>query len=193
MLLYDLSIDYGFGQIDINTYKGYVKPKTDIQGSFQLEKTDPEVDLQIKFPKIVDIDLYQCRTDMGQPGPEAASLLWRNKAEAEVIEYIGRKAKVGDMLGAIENNVSISDIVEMESFPEPPELNVDVVPKTPPKITFSLGKVLGDIKRGDVKVDVADKPVTLEYDRAKVDIILEKNPYVQIKVVPRGNNIDKII
>lgn len=192
MLAYDLSIDYGFGQIDINTYKGYIKPKTDIHG-FQLDAARPEVDLQIDFPQIEDIDLYQCRTDMGRPGPEAASLMWRDEAKAYVIDYIGQKAQGGDLLGAIEKDVSIADIIESESFPEPPELNVDAVPKTPPKIRFSLGKVSVEPKRGSVKVDVPDKPVTMEYDRAKVDIILEKNPYVKIKAVPTGKNIDKVI
>lgn len=193
MLIYDLSIDYGFGQIDINTYEGYLQAKTDIQGRFQLEKNDLEVDLQLEFPKIADIDLYQCRTDIGQPGLEAASLLWRDKAKTEVLEYIGQKSQSGDMLGAIENNVSITDIVEIESFPEPPELNVDVVPKTSPNITFNLGKVSVNLKQGGIKVDVTGKPVAFEYDRANVDILLEKNPYVKIEVVPKGNNIDKII
>ena len=107
-------------------------------------------------------------------------------------EYIGSKAAGGDALGAIEKGISIGDIVENESFPEPPEINVDAVPKTPPRITFRYGEIKSDLYRGSVKVNISDKPVTVDHDRARVNIYMEKNPYISIKAVPKGRNIDRI-
>lgn len=193
MLLYNLDIRFGFGQIDIDTYKGYVDPHTDIQGSFKLETYPPELSLSNTFPKIVDIDISHCRADMGFPQPYGAAIMWRDEAKFQALEYIGAKAAEGDALMAIEKGITIGDIVERECFPEPPELNIDAVPKNPPKITFEMGRIQKQFYLGTSKVDVADKPVNLDYDRAKVTIGMDKDPYIVIKAVPTGKNIDSYV
>ena len=45
-LIYDLDINFAFGQIGINTYKGYLDPDMNIQGRFKLKKTDPDISFQ---------------------------------------------------------------------------------------------------------------------------------------------------
>ena len=146
--------------------------------------------MENRFPIIVDIDFSQSRAEMGFPGPHMAAASWQEEAKQYVIDYIGQKSSAGDALGAIENQVSIADVVESESYSEPPEVNVDLVPKTPPRITFKMGETRGNLIRGHIEVEVSDKPVTLEYYRAKVDIFMAKNPFITIKTVPLGKNID---
>lgn len=114
------------------------------------------------------------------------------KQNSTPLEYIGSKAAGGDALGAIEKGISIGDIVESESFSDAPEVNVKAVPKTPPKITFKMGKVNTNFIQGSVKVNSSDKAVTIDYERANVNIFLEQNPYINVKAVPTGKNIDKI-
>ncbi|HHV17934.1 MAG TPA: hypothetical protein GXZ27_03655 [Thermoanaerobacterales bacterium] len=192
MFIYNLDIQFGYGGIGIDTYKGFIDLTTHIQESFDMKTQSPELSVTNTFPIIEDIDSSHCRTDMGYPQPFVASSMWYNEAKQYVIEYIGSKAAGGDALGAIEKGISIGDIVENESFPEPPEINVDAVPKTPPRITFRYGEIKSDLYRGSVKVNISDKPVTVDHDRARVNIYMEKNPYITIKAVPKGKNIDRI-
>lgn len=192
MLIYDLDIRFGFGSIGIDTYKGFVAPKTDIQESFDMKAQSPELSIDNTLSAIEDIDCTQCRADMGYPQPLAAAFMWRNEAKQYAIEYIGSKVAGGNAMGDIEKGISIGDIVMSESFPEPPEVNVDAVPKNPPRITFRYGRARAELSRGSVKVDVSDKPVTMDYDRANVNIFMEKNPYISIKAMPKGQNIDRI-
>jgi len=190
VLSYSLDIQFGFGEIGINTYKGYADPSTDIHGSFKLKTTAPELKHSNTLPEIADIDLSQCRTDMGYPQPHVAALQWRDAAKFHALEYVGAKAAEGDMLMAIERGITIGDIVERESFPEAAEINIDAVPKARPSISFKYGEMQSQLSRGNVKIDVSDKPVTLDYDRAKVNITMEKDPYIVIKAVSTGKNID---
>lgn len=192
MLIYNLDIQFGFGSIGIDTYKGFIDPTMHVQEGFDMKTQSPEFSVANTFPIVEDIDCSHCRSDMGYPQPFVASSMWRDEAKQYVIEYIGSKAAGGDALGAIEKGISIGDIVESESFPESPEINVDVVPKTPPQITFRYGEIKSDLSRGSVKVDVSDKPVTMEYERARISINMKKNPYITIKAVPKGENIDRI-
>ncbi|NLZ55033.1 MAG: hypothetical protein GX892_18170 [Thermoanaerobacteraceae bacterium] len=192
MLIYNLDIQFGFGRIGIDTYKGSADPQMHIHEGFDVNTKLPDVNVSITHPIIDDIDLSQCWADMGQPQPLTAAFMWYNKAKQYVMEYLDNKVAGGDALGAIEKGISIGDIVEIESFSEPPEVNVDAIPKTPPKITFKFGEVYTKFSPGGVKVDVSDDPVTLDYERANVNIFMERNPYITIKAVPTGKNIDEI-
>lgn len=193
MLIYDLDIQFGFGQIGIDTYKGFVDSKMNIQESFDLRTESPELSIVNSFPIIDEVDVSNCRTDIGYPQPLVASIIWHNEASQYVIEYIGTKAAGGNALGDIEKGTTIADIVESESFQEPPEINVDAVPKTPPRITFRYGETKSNLLGGSVKVDVSDKPVTVAYDSAKVNIYMEINPYIEINVVHKGKTINQTV
>lgn len=192
MLIYNLDIQFAFGRLGIETYKGSLDPKMNIHEGFDIDTQPPEVELSHTLPIIDKIDVTHCKADMGQPDIFTAIPMWYNEAKQYAIEYIGNKAAGGDALGAIERSVSIGDIVEMESFPEPPEVNVEAVPKAPPKITFKMGSVDAKFLQGKVKVNVAYNPVTMDYERANVNVFLEQNPYITVKAVPTGKNIDMI-
>jgi len=192
MLIYNLDIKFGFGYIGIKTYKGSVDPKMHVNEGFDVNTSLPDLNVSSNLPIIDEIDVSHCRADMGQPDIFTAISMWYNEAKQYAIDYIGNKAAGGDALGAIEKGVSIADIIESESFPEPPEVNVEAVPKTPPKITFRVGNVDVNFLRGSVKVDVSYNPVTVDYERASVNIFMERNPYIVIKAVPTGKNVDLI-
>lgn len=193
MLIYNLDIQFEFGKIGINTYNASIDTKMDIQQQGVEIKTQPsEFSVENTFPIIEDIECSHCRTDMGYPQPLVASTIWRDEAKQYVMEYLGSKSAGGDALGAIEKGISISDIVESESFQEPPEVNVDAVPKTPPRITFRYGEIRSQLLPGNVKVNVSGKPVVIDCEKARINIFMEENPYIAIKAVPKGQNIDSI-
>ncbi|HHX23589.1 MAG: DUF6470 family protein [Tepidanaerobacteraceae bacterium] len=193
MLNYNLDISFDYGKIGINTYKGHFAIKTAIQESYKLETQSPNMSTtKYTFPIIDDIDISHCRTDMGYPQLFVASSIWRDNAKYHVLKYIGEKAAIGDDFADVRKEVSIAEVVESESFKDPPEINVDAVPKTPPKITFRFGEYKSKVDRGRVNVRVSDEPVTMHYEKAKVNIFMEKNPYINIKAVPVGKNIDEI-
>jgi hypothetical protein len=192
MLIYNLDIQFAFGRIGVDTYKGSVDPKMNIHEGVDINTRLPEIALSRSLPVIEDIDASHCWADMGQPKLFSAIPMWYNEAKQYALEYIGSKAAGGDALGAIEKGISIGDIVESESFSDVPEVNVKAVPKTPPKITFKMGKVNTNFIQGSVKVNSSDKTVTIDYERANVNIFLEQNPYINVKAVPTGKNIDKI-
>jgi len=193
VLIYDLDIKFAFGRIGIETRKGSVAPKMDIHKGFNIDLEFPELAISNTFPTIEDIDVSHCRADMGNPEFFTAYSIWYNQAKEHALEQIGSIAAGGDALGAIEKGVSIGDIVEMEFFSESPDINVEAVPKTPPKITFKMGKVNADILQGRVIVDYSYNPITIDYERATVNIFLEQNPYITVKAVPAGKNLDMIV
>jgi len=188
MMIYKLDIDWEFGQIDIKTYKGEITPKKQNSG-FDMKVKEPEISVSINYPEI-DIDLSRCRSEMGYPAmPELARQL-RDEGLQTTLNYIERKSAEGDTLAAIENGVTIQDIAINEAFPEPPDYNVDAIPKSLPDITVKEGRVDIDIAYGWVKVDADFCLPEIDFKKAYVDISMVKNPYIRIKAVPVGKDID---
>jgi len=188
MLIYKLDIDWGFGQIDIKTYKGEVTPKKQNSG-FDMEIKKPDISISTSYPE-VDIELSRCRSEMGYPAmPELARQL-RDDGIQAALDYIERKSIEGDTLAAIENGVTIQDVAFNEAFPEPPDYNVDMIPKSMPDITVKEGRVDRDFIYGSVKVHANFPLPSVEFKKAHVNISMAKNPYISIKAVPVGKDVD---
>jgi hypothetical protein len=149
----------------------------------------PDISISAKFPQI-DIDFSRCQSEMGYPSLPEAAVIWRDEGKQAVSDYIDKKVAEGNTLADIERGVPIQDMAYSDAFPEPPEFNVDMIPKSRPKITVREGKVDIDLIPGDVSVSVKPFPVRFNYERAHVNIYLEKEPYIDIKAVYVEKQLD---
>lgn len=188
MLLYELYIKFGFGRIGIETYRGNFSLIKKDPG-FNMKVTKPEIYISTTYPEI-QIDSSRCRAEMGNPPLPEAALNWRDEGRQATLEYIDKKVAEGNLLGDIRKKVSIGDIAYKNAFPEPPEFNIDAIPKSRPRITLREGRVDIDVAPGDVEVSVNASRARFHYERARVNIFLEKEPYIEIKAVYAGKHLD---
>jgi hypothetical protein len=189
MLLYDLDIKFGFGQIGINIYPGDFSLKKASDSGFDMKIKKPEIIISTRYPEI-NIDFSRCRSEMGYPSLPEAAIQWQDDGKQTVSDYIDKKVAEGNALADIHKGVSIQEIAYSDAFPEPPETNVDFIPKSRPKITVQPGQASVDFTPGDITVSVNPLPVKFNYDRARVNVFLEKKPYIDINAVYVGRKFD---
>ncbi|MGB9840915.1 DUF6470 family protein, partial [Thermovenabulum sp.] len=128
-------------------------------------------------------------SEIGLADMPTLSRQWFYGAQDLTWQAVEKIVREGDELGAIEKGISISDLAEESAFPEK-DYNVDLIPKSPPEIFFSEGRVDTNLKEGYVKVDVAPFPVDVSYEYGEVKPFLEKPPYIKITPVKVGKNVD---
>jgi AraC-like DNA-binding protein len=188
MQVYKLDIKWGFGQIDIKTYKGEVTPKKQDSG-FDMDIKKPDISISTSYPEI-DIDLSRCRSEMGYSSMPELARRFRDEGLQAALDYIQSKAAEGDTLAALEKGVTIQDVAFNAAFPEPPDFNVDMIPKSPPQINVKEGRVEIDLIYGSVKVYAKPSFLSIDFKPARVEISMEKNPYISIKAVPVGKDVN---
>ncbi|MCR4431690.1 MAG: DUF6470 family protein [Tepidanaerobacteraceae bacterium] len=188
MLSYELYIKTELGRIGIETYRGdFSLIKKD--PGFDMKVTKPEIYISTTYPEI-EIDSSRCRAEMGNPSLPEAVLNWRDEGRQAAMDYIDKKVAQGNLLGDIRRKVSIGDIAYKNAFPDPPEFNIDAIPKSRPLITLKEGRVDIDFAPGDVKVSMDASRARFHYESARVNIFLEKEPYIEIKAVYVGKHLD---
>lgn len=145
-----------------------------------LKKRDPELQLQVTFPYIVEIDQRACFREIGLLNFLDIARQEAQEGQANVLQAIERYAQKGDRLARIENkDVTIAQVAS--EVPErPADVNIDVVPKSRPDITFQEGDVRGDLVYGDVETRL--NPGNLGYTsrQGRLEFYMEKEPYIRI-------------
>ncbi|KXG78809.1 hypothetical protein AN618_01470 [Fervidicola ferrireducens] len=189
MQIYTLDIQFSFGELGIDYKKGNMEIKKDITGGFDLEKKSPDLEVKVEHPRIERIDLEAPFSEIGLADMPTLARQWFYEAKDLTWQAVEKIVQEGDTLGAIEKEISIADLAEQDAFPEK-DFNVDLIPKTPPDIHFSEGKVDIGLKEGYVKVSVNPFPVDISYEYAKVRPYLEKPPYIKITPVKVGEYMD---
>ncbi|MGB9812189.1 MAG: DUF6470 family protein [Thermovenabulum sp.] len=189
MLIYNLDIKFSFGELGINYKKGNLEIKKDITGGFDLEKNPPELDINLELPKIEKIDLKAPFSEIGLADMPTLSKQWFYENQYLTWQAVEKIVREGDELGAIEKGVSISDIAELNAFPEK-DYNVDLIPDSPPEIFFKEGKINASLKEGFVKVKINPFPIDISYEYGEVKPYLQKPPYIKITAVKVGKNVD---
>lgn len=161
----------------------------------RLDISRPVLDLSISEPRLhihselprIQIDQTECFADMGKQTPLQFSRSQSQAAREEGLEATGQIVAEGDMLGAIEDGVTVADIALMNTE-ESVDFNVDCIPKHRPRIevitypvefSFDRGKVDANLIRGDVKLDL---------DWGKVRVYLRQQPRLEIEYVGRHYN-----
>ncbi|SHM38527.1 hypothetical protein SAMN05660826_00927 [Caldanaerovirga acetigignens] len=189
MQLYALDVQFSFGRLGIEYKRGNMEIKNDIAGGFDLEKKAPELEVKVEHPRIEKIDLEAPFSEIGLADMPTLATKWYYEAKDLTWQAVEKIVQEGDALGAIEKRISIADIAEQNAFPEK-DFNVDLIPKTPPEIHFSEGKVDVSLKEGYVDVSVKPFPVDISYEYARVRPYLEKPPYIKITAVKIGEHTD---
>lgn len=189
MQIYNLDIQFSFGRLGIEYKRGNMEIKKDMMGGFELEKRAPELDINVEFPGIERIDLKAPFSEIGLADMPTLARQWYYEAKDLTWQAIEKIVQEGDALGAIERGISIADLAEQNAFPER-DYNVDLIPKTPPKVYFRKGNVDVSLKEGFVNVSVNPFPVDISYEYARVRPYLEKPPYIKITAVKVGEYMD---
>lgn len=189
MQIYTLDIHFSFGRLGIEYKRGNMEIKTDLHGSFDIKKSLPELDVKIEYPRIEKIDQEAAFSEIGLADMPELARQWFYEARDLTWQAVERIVQEGDALGAIEKGVSIADLAESDAFPEK-DFNVDFIPKTPPEIYFSEGRVDISLREGHVEVSTNPFPVDVSYEYAIVRPYLEQPPYIKIKAVKVGEYMD---
>lgn len=143
---------FGTGRLPLPQVGRPWPPRVEIhQERAQLElEREPvrlSVDQRQTFKEIGLYTIWMRMDEMSQQGREAA------------LESIGRWSAEGDRLMRIESGENAIAAIAAESWPAPPpEVNVALVPQTPPQIRVEGGQVRVEVRPGKLelnwKVDV---------------------------------------
>jgi len=182
----DIRITQRFAQIGIEWKSAELSiknPPPDIT----MQQYPADIIITIERPE-VHIDTTQTFSEMGLKRFVPLEMEHAQKSQSIVIDGIGRRAYEGDKLASsigLGNKV-FADIAE-NNLPQPAEFNVDIIPRTPPKIT-ATGEISIEGVMGDVVVDSPPNFPEVNVQLGYVKTYIEKEPYLKIEAV--GNYID---
>ncbi len=160
-----------------------------------LRRNHVEIRMKTEHPK-VEIDQYEAFASAGLKNSLDLAKEAARKGYRQVMEFIAKYARDGDMLAAIENGGNpLADIAERDAFPTD-EYGLGFIPQAGPDFKV----------HGNLKIDAAAaKPeasngiwseyepgeVNINYTRGKVNIYLKQRPSINIEF--RGKNVDSKI
>lgn len=181
-----LRINQSFGIIGINQTWAEIKIKSrpakmEIKqelGQFEMKREPPQVKL----------DLKEAFGDLGLRKPDQVGKNLWNKGWQKYSLGLARVVSEGDRLGRIE--LGGHPIVEIarENFTEHKELNVEALPKNPPRITEWRGDLSLKYRLGGVEVEFIPNFPELEYRPGSIEVYWLQEPWIEMEVV--GSNVD---
>lgn len=184
-----LRIHQQFGQIGLNIKKPFLNLEIRPQ-RFEVKTSLPKVSIHHELAPL-KIDQQEFFATLGYRNLRQIAQHFLSIAKSAVLEGIGRRAAEGDMLGAIEKNISVADIARMNAdryvesnlvFPGPaPAPEVDV-PRVPVKVDVEPGRLDVNNVKGNVKVKL---------DWGQVNVYLKQKPYLQLEYT--GKMIDAVV
>ncbi|MHB8172568.1 MAG: DUF6470 family protein [Thermincolia bacterium] len=183
-----IEIKQGYGQIAIRQYP--VK--------LEMERVPPRVEMNIEKPKLemkkrpfqLEIDQIQCFNEIGLKTYQALMDETVGIAKNTALEGIGRRAEEGDIFARI-NGPTIAQITAEAGWEPYREFNVDVIPKSRPKIEFRGGGVDISFQPGRVDARLESGRIDYSIKSGKVEITMAKYPFIEINYV--GQKIDTLI
>lgn len=126
---------------------------------------------------VVEIDQRHCWADLGLAGPMDFAKQVRDEARFETVEAIGRIAAEGDEVvkraGHFREEIIFADQARRRMDERIPELNVQAVPKAPPRIKFHYAMEL-DWSPGGAVIEHHVRPPTITWQLGGV--------YVDVRV-----------
>lgn len=181
----DIRIHQQFGQIGLNIKEPFLHLKIS-PPRLELDIREAKLNIHSELPKI-SIDQTECFADMDRRTLSQLLRYLEELAWEAGLEGIGKIAQEGDMLGAIEDGITVGDIAFMNN-PQPVDFNVDCIPKHRPRIEFELHPVEYQLNRGQVGVNLVRGDVRLNLDWGKVQVYLRQWPWLEIEYVGKYCN-----
>lgn len=137
----------------------------------------------------VKIDQSQCFRETGlksvlELSDESAAL-----GRQAVLDGVARVVDEGNILAMIENKSNaVVEIALDQTFTPPADFNVDLMPKSRPKIEFVGGEVNFDPVLGGVNIEVQVNPPEISATPASIEYFWHRQPFFRMEFI--GNNID---
>lgn len=163
-----ISTSYPQVQIDINWPDARISQRV---GYFNSNYTGPKM----------TIDQRAAWIELGMG--DLRNFVEENAAAAKYIVYnhIGRVASEGDRLAdEIMNRDTIANIAKEKIYAEIPEINVDIKPRTPPRITSNYDLDLQWIS-GEAELEIFVRPPKIDWVMGVIDISYVKGNKIDIK------------
>jgi hypothetical protein len=182
-----LDIKIQSGQIGIRQ----TQPQLDMQiknADVELIQQPYELQLSVSFPQIEKIDQKECFREIGLVNFMDSIRETAQDAQAHVLQAIERIAQQGDQIAHIENKSITIGKVFGEIPDQEKDFNIDVAPKSRPKITFREGEIRSNFIYGSVKPRYIPADIDTNFRYGTIDVYLEKEPY--IKITSRGSIFD---
>lgn len=183
-----LSIQQTYGQIGLEIQRAQLsiqQPKAEIKMHQELPKIQIE-----KTPLQIHIDQQDCWNEVG-----LKDFLTLTRDNAQMAKQIGLEAiasiaENGNRLMSIENGAN--PVVEMAveiSNPPPADFNVDMIPKSRPKIEFTGGELHFSTQEGRVEYQaIPQRPIIEMAAYHRVTGQMLRWPSITIEYL--GNNLD---
>lgn len=166
-------------------------------GQIGMKITQPDLKLQIKAPDLiihtqkpdleihttppeVIIDLRESFNSMGLKDIDALARTESDAAKQTSMEGIERRAQEGIALEKAKGPSS-AQLAVKASEPKEKKLAIGLMPDTPPRITVKTGGVKGNYTKGDVNVKLDLGEVNGDFTWGKVDVYMEREPYIDIR------------
>jgi hypothetical protein len=146
--------------------------------------------MELEQPVVtLEIDYSRFRESLGYCGIEAQMLSFVEKAKETCLQGIERRAVQGQQLSDLRKKISIADIAKQAA--EPKEKELQLVRLNPIEINFDIDYPQGNVSIGGVKTSFTPGSIQSQFQYGKVDIYMEKEPYLDIEAV--GSGVDKSI
>jgi hypothetical protein len=184
-----LRINQEFGCIGINQTAAQMRVHSRLADlDIKQELGQFEINAQ---PPQVKMDLKGAFGDLGMRKPDQVAEELKAQAWQRFGEGLGRVVAEGDRLGRIE--LGGHPIVEIarENFAEHKELNVQALPKQPPRISSLGGELSLRYHLGGAEISVSPNFPQIKYSPGSIEIYLLQEPWIEIEVV--GSNVDMLV
>ncbi|HZK43218.1 MAG TPA: DUF6470 family protein [Syntrophomonadaceae bacterium] len=172
-----IRIDQQFAKIGLDIQKPFLGMRT-IHPKIELNIEKPQLEIHSPRPKIY-IDQTQCFADMDKRTPSAFSEHWAGIARSKAFEAIGIISSEGDMLGQIENGITLEDLAA-SAMDTQVDFNVTAVPKQPPKIDFDTRPVQIHYQKGKVNLHLNRGRVENHFEQGKINAYIRQQNYLNI-------------
>lgn len=181
----ELKISQQFGRIGLEKYDARYELRQK-QPNLDIKQTPTDFWLEFKEPELT-IDYSPRLHALGHGGIEFMSRTYGGESQSEYLANLEQTTRVGYSIGAIENDMSIGEIVFQNTAPK--EKGVGIMPLPPINISYEPGDVRPGANLGGVKADLDYGKVTIEnFVFPKIKVFLEQEPYIKIESV--GQTID---
>ena len=183
-----LEINQVFGRVGINTTDALI----DINSSM------PVVEARIRPPRIrietrhvqVSIDQEQCFAEVGLKPAGVFTRETAQKSRSKGLKATAAIARKGDFLARIDKNPDAIPLLAKSAMQGKRDYTVKAVPKSRPRIHFT-GSVDINWEMGDVEFETREGRTEISATRARVDIYLIQEPYIEIQY--QGRVLDRSI
>ncbi|HEX3032836.1 MAG TPA: DUF6470 family protein [Bacillota bacterium] len=181
-----LQVNHIWGQIGIDRIPGQLSIR---QKPAELNITTTPGELVSQGEDFhVQIDSYPCRAEVGLKNNFDQLKEIADRAKVAVLEGIGRVAREGDDLAAINKKGDPLVQHSLNKVLEPPaEFNIAMIPTSRPIIEFVGGKTLA-FEAGGVSFNPAPAAVDINYQPGQVSVYVRQQHELEIRFV--GANVD---